>query len=295
MIEASQLHAPELAALLHFYADAGVEWLVEDAAVDSFAAYEETRNSQAARTETPAKARSAPAAARQQTQQTAPSTGPSRNASPAPQTAAPLAVPGEQSVAEARAAAAQARSLPELREALAAFNGCNLKLSALSTIFTSGSASSGLMIVGPMPEPDDEREGSAFSGPSGFMLERMIGAIGLGRADVMTTMLIPWRTPGDRPPLVHEIDMCRPFIDRQIELAAPKALLLLGNLTARTFFGATGNIHMLRGKWHALSFGAHTVPTLATLHPSELIKAPRAKAGAWSDLLSLAERLKAVK
>lgn len=290
MIEASQLQAPELAALLHFYADAGVEWLVEDEAVDSFAAFEAVRAGQATRSEQMDNRKATPAAApaRPATQ---PAHGAGRTA--APQAAAPVAVPGEQSVAEARAIASKARSLDDLKEALAAFNGCNLKLSAFSTIFASGGTSSGLMIVGPMPEPDDEREGAAFSGPPGFMLERMLGAIGLARTEVTTTTLIPWRTPGDRAPLAHEIDMCRPFIDRQIELVAPKALLLLGNFTARTLLGASGNIHHLRGKWHTLSFGGHTVPTLATLHPSELIKAPRAKAGAWSDLLSLAGRLAA--
>ena len=292
MIEAQHLDAPELAALLHFYADAGVEWLVEDEPVDSFAAFEATRNRAPSSTAAPASASDAPSRTAPSRQAPSQAKSSASRAAPAPQPAAPVAVPNEQAVAEAREVAARARSLDELKEALGNFSGCNLKLSALSTIFASGSLASGLMIVGPMPEPDDEREGVAFSGPPGFLLERMIGAIGLKRDDVLTTMLIPWRTPGNRPPLTHEVDMCRPFIDRQIELAAPKVLLLLGNLTARTFLGANGNIHQLRGKWHSLSFGDKTVATLASLAPSEILKAPRAKAQAWSDLLSLQQNLK---
>ncbi|MCX8998438.1 uracil-DNA glycosylase [Rhizobiaceae bacterium BDR2-2] len=274
MIEAAKLDAPELAALLHFYADAGVEWLVEDEAVDSFAAF---------------------AAARAAQQQAAPAgQTPSRTEKPAASPATPAGtpvVPNEEAVAQAREAAAQARSLDELKERLVAFNGCNLRLSALSTIFASGGTESGVMIVGPLPEQDDEREGTAFSGPSGFLLERMIGAIGLKRESVLTTTLVPWRTPGNRAPLPHEIEICRPFIERQVELAGPRALLLLGNLTVRTFFGATGNIHQLRGQWRDLTFGSHVVPALASLHPSELIKAPRAKPQAWADLLSFARRI----
>lgn len=280
MIEASHLDAPELAALLHFYADAGVEWLVEDEAVDSFAAFAETRAAQQAasparqapaRTERPAAATQAPAA-------------------PAIQSGN-VTVPNVEAVAMAREVAAQARSLEDLRERLIAFNGCNLRHSALSTIFASGGTESGLMVIGPLPEQDDEREGIAFSGPPGLLLERMIGAIGLKREAVLATTLIPWRTPGNRAPLPHEVDICRPFIERQVELANPRALLLLGNLTARTFFGANGNIHQLRGHWRDLTFGRLVVPALASLHPSELMKAPRAKPQAWADLLSLSGRM----
>lgn len=280
MIEATHLAAPELAALLHFYADAGVEWLVEDEAVDSFAAFAETRAAQQAASP----ARQAPARSE-------------RPAAASPASAAPaiqsgnVTVPNIEAVAMAREVAAQARSLEDLRERLTAFNGCNLRHSALSTIFASGGAESGLMIVGPLPEQDDEREGIAFSGPPGLLLDRMIGAIGLKRETVLATTLIPWRTPGNRAPLPHEVDICRPFIERQIELANPRALLLLGNLTARTFFGANGNIHQLRGQWRDLTFGGLVVPALASLHPSELMKAPRAKPQAWADLLSLAGKM----
>lgn len=283
MIETANLDAPALASLLHFYADAGVEWLVEDEPVDSFAAFAATRAERQTQRTVPAAQATAAKAARPAAQ--APASGP---ASPSSGT---VVVPNEEAVAMAREAAALARSLDDLKERLTAFTGCNLRLSALSTIFSSGTTQSGVMIIGPMPEPDDEREGLAFSGPSGFLLERMIGAIGLSREAVLTTTLIPWRTPGNRSPLPHEIDICRPFLERQVELANPKALLLLGNLTVRTFFGARGNIHQLRGEWRDLSFGAHTVPSLASLHPSELLKAPRAKAQSWNDLLAFRKRL----
>lgn len=283
MIQAAQLDAPELAALLHFYADAGVEWLVEDEPVDSFAAFAEARAAQQAAAPP---ARQAPA----RTERSPAAQAPSPASAPAIQ-GGNVVVPNEEAVAQAREAAAQARSLTELKETLSAFNGCNLRHSALSTIFADGGTESGVMIIGPLPEQDDEREGTAFAGPPGALLARMIGAIGLTRETVLTTTLIPWRTPGNRAPLPHEVDICRPFIERQVELANPRALLLLGNLTARTFFGANGNIHQLRGQWRDLTFGQLVVPALATLHPSELMKAPRAKPQAWADLLSFARKI----
>ena len=67
--------------------------------------------------------------------------------------------------------------------------------------------------------------------------------------------------------------------------------LVLGNFAARFFFGETGTIHALRGKWRDIGAGGHTVPALATLHPQELLAAPASKALAWMDLLAFPERL----
>jgi DNA polymerase len=82
------------------------------------------------------------------------------------------------------------------------------------------------------------------------------------------------------------MEICRPFIERQVALAEPKALLLLGNFTARFFFGGTGTIHTLRGQWRDVASGHGIVPAIATLHPQELLNAPASKPLAWQDLLA---------
>ncbi len=279
----------ELAALLHFYAEAGVDWLVEDDAVDRVAEFAEQRArgprasaatapaSQAAPAQAAPEGRARPTAER-----------------PAPRPAAVVpapAIPDEHAVTEARFAAESARSLAELRTALEAFGGCNLKTSARSTIFANGDPASGIMVIGPMPSGDDDREGAAFSGRAGLLLDRMLAAIGLSRDGVMITTVMPWRPPGDRSPSQPEAAICRPFIERQIELAEPKTVLLLGNFTARFFFGETGTIHALRGQWRDIAGGNHAVPAIATLHPQELLTAPASKALAWQDLLAFKARL----
>lgn len=101
---------------------------------------------------------------------------------------------------------------------------------------------------------------------------------------------MPWRPPGNRVPSAREADICRPFIERQIALAEPKQLLLLGNFTARFFFGGE-TIHQLRGEWRELTFGGTSIPTLATLHPQDLVAAPINKRFAWLDLLAFKSRL----
>ena len=283
MISAQDLTSAELAALLHFHADAGVDWLLEDTSIDRFAEFAATRQSRPAQKE--AQPQQQPAqndAARRGSTAT-----PSRSAAiAAPAIQTNVAMPDEQAIAAARFAAETARSLPELKTALESFNGCNLKNSARTTIFAEGDPSSGIMVIGPMPDADDDREGQPFMGKTGLLLDRMLSAIGLNRANLLLTNVVPWRPPGNRPPSGPEMEICRPFIERQVALAEPKALLLLGNFTARFFFGATGTIHTLRGQWRDVAAGPGIVPAIATLHPQELLNAPASKPLAWQDLLA---------
>ncbi len=289
MISANDLSPAELAALLHFHAEAGVDWLLEEEPVDRFAEFEAMK---AAR-------RSAAPAAQPQPDRQAP---PERQASPRPapqQTAASIpssrpqpAIPDGEAVQQARFAAESARSLAELKTALEAFNGCNLKNSARSTIFASGDPASGIMVIGPAPGADDEREGAAFAGRQGQLLDRMLASIGLERSAILLTQIIPWRPPGNRMPSAAETEICRPFIERQIALAEPRAILLLGNYTARFFFGENDTIHGLRGRWKEIAVADQVIPAIASLHPQDLLTAPVNKRLAWSDLLAFQARLK---
>lgn len=295
MISAQDLSPAELAALLHFHADAGVDWLLEDTALDRFAEFAASRPaSPAQRDARPAQQReSQPApAAQSASTRPAPSAATRGAASMPPPVQANVAMPDEQAIAAARFAAETARSLGELKSALESFNGCNLKNSARHTIFAEGDPSSGIMVIGPMPDADDDREGLPFVGKTGLLLDRMLAAIGLDRANLLLTNVVPWRPPGNRPPSGPEMEICRPFIERQVALAEPKALLLLGNFTARFFFGGTGTIHTLRGQWRDVASGHGTVPAIATLHPQELLNAPASKSLTWQDLLAFQSRIR---
>ena len=292
MNAASNLNPAELAALLHFYADAGVEWLVDDEPIDRIAQFEAQK---AARAQA-----KAPASAREHNQQEAASSASSGNgagskrpgaAAPPPALSAPVAIPAAQAVHAARSAAESAASLAELKAAIETFHGCNLKNSARSTVFASGDTSSGIVVIGPMPNADDDRDGAPFSGRAGDLLDRMLAAIGLSRDGILMTNVIPWRPPGNRMPSSAEMDICQPFIERQIALARPKALLLLGNFPARFFLGGNGTIHTMRGRWETASFAGMEIPALATFHPQELLAAPANKALTWQDLLTFRQQL----
>ncbi|MBD9371575.1 uracil-DNA glycosylase [Rhizobium sp. ARZ01] len=281
MISASDLNAAELAALLAFHADAGVEWLLEEEAIDRIAEFEAMRAAHAARQREGNAATQSDSGAARGAGDTA------RRASREPAPVAPaVAIPDSQAVAEAAFVASSARSLVELKTAMEAFTGCNLKNSARGLVFAEGNPQPDVMVIGPMPNADDDREGLPFCGRQGAMLDRMLGGIGLDRTDVLLTNIIPWRPPGNRVPSGPESDICRPFIERQIELAEPTHLLILGNFAARFFFGGTQTIHQLRGEWREIVIAGRNIPAFATLHPQDLAAAPISKRLAWQDLLA---------
>lgn len=310
MISADDLSPAQLAALLHFHADAGVDWMLEDEAVDRFAEFEAQKA--ARRAAPPAQRPQQTALPRQNADQPtqAPDRGVAARSEPPPAPAVPqdiavpqdmertarmgalpstvarqVSIPDEQAIAQAERVAASATTLAQLRSAMDEFTGCNLKNSARNLVFLQGAEDARVMIIGPMPNADDDRDGLPFAGRQGEMLDRMLAGIALKRDDLALTNVIPWRPPGNRTPSPREVEICRPFILRQIALVEPQRLLILGNFAARFFFGGQDTIHNMRGVWRDISVSNRVMPAMATLHPQDLVSAPVSKRLAWSDIL----------
>src|SRR5262249_49931557 len=136
----------------------------------------------------------------------------------------PTAAPDD-AVMAARATAKAATSLDDLRKRLARFDGCGLKATAKNLCFYRGSPATRLMIIGEAPGRDEDLEGRPFVGRAGQLLDKMLAAIGLGEADVHITNIVYWRPPGNRTPTPQEALVCRPFLERQIELVGPRLIL----------------------------------------------------------------------
>lgn len=283
-LQTEQLNAAELAALLHFYADAGVDTLLEDAGIDRFAEFAADRARAPAAPPPQAAAAAAAASGRR---------APGREAAPTPvrPTAPAPTIPGDEAIAMARKVAGAAQTLEALYDAICAFEGCNLKTSARSTVFPRQLGSLPILVIGPTPSADDDRDGTPFSGAQGELLDRMLNAIGLKRDDLTLAHAIPWRPPGGRPPTPAEAEICRPFTERMISLIKPRHMIMLGNFTARFLTGSTESIHALRGQWFSIEAGATTTEALAMLHPQDLMVAPLSKRLAWNDLLTFEAKL----
>lgn len=226
---------------------------------------------------------------------------PSRAPRPAPAAPAPRAdarpgfsaTPPDAAETAARKAARNAGSLEALEQALAAFDGCGLKATAKNLCFYRGAPQARLMIVGEAPGREEDLEGKPFVGRAGQLLDKMLAAIALGEDSVHITNVVYWRPPGNRTPTPQESQVCRPFLERQMELVAPDVVLLLGGAAAKQVLDVNEGIMRIRGKWREIASGPRTVKVMATLHPAYLLRTPAAKRHAWRDLLAVQAALAA--
>lgn len=163
-----------------------------------------------------------------------------------------------------------------------------------------GNLDAAIMFVGEAPGAEEEVQGEPFVGPAGQLLNRMIGGMGLSRADVYIGNILNWRPDlpvgpdgvqtGNRPPTESEMAHCLPYLRAQIEIVDPRLLVALGSTAAKGLLGprAFGALGEVRGRWHDL--GGR--PLMVTYHPSYVLRNPtnRTKRLIWEDLLKVMER-----
>lgn len=286
-------HNLALARVLDWYRTMGVTDVVDVAPTDWFASSNRVPGADFTWPDRPA-----PAAAQAQV---VPALRPSPPAAPAmPRPAAapsrPVApqpprqfagTPPDDAAMAARSAALRAKSLDELAAILQRFDGCSLKATAKNLAFYRGAPKARVMLVGEAPGREEDQEGKPFVGRAGQLLDKMLAAVGLGEADVHITNIVYWRPPGNRTPTPQEAQVCRPFLERQVELVEPDFIIPLGGAAAKHLLDVPDGIMRLRGKLKPLTIGRHATQAIATLHPAYLLRTPGAKRQAWRDLLTL--------
>lgn len=204
---------------------------------------------------------------------------------------APASVSVSEAAAEAARLAAEADTLEALYAAIEGFEGVPVKATANRTVIFDGNPDSRLMIIGEAPGAEEDRQGKPFVGAAGQLLDRMLAAIGLDRDSIYITNMFFWRPPGNRTPTPQEIALCRPFVQRHVELVKPRAVLALGGTSAKSLFDTETGITRLRGQWKDVVYGSLTVPTLASFHPAYLLRQPAQKRLSWEDLLAFKDRI----
>ncbi len=194
--------------------------------------------------------------------------------------------------ATARDLALSAATLEDLARTFAAFDGCDLKITAKNFVFADGNPDARLMFIGEAPGAEEDRQGLPFVGPAGRLLDLMLAAIGLDRSDVYVTNILPWRPPGNRNPTDSETTACLPFIERHIELVRPQILIPVGGTAAKALLNTREGIMKLRGRWLTYETPRmNVIPARAVLHPAYLLRSPAQKRDTWHDLLAIKRRL----
>ncbi|HXT49843.1 MAG TPA: uracil-DNA glycosylase, partial [Thermoanaerobaculia bacterium] len=208
--------------------------------------------------------------------------------------AAPRAVPPA-SVAQAPAAAPassvplaeRAARLAQVGTEASACTRCRLAEGRRSVVFGTGNPDADLMFIGEGPGAEEDRQGLPFVGPAGQLLTKIIGAIGLARADVYIANVVKCRPPGNRDPQPDEVAACRGFLEEQVRLIEPRVIVALGRIAAQTLLGNELPVGRMRGSWHRV-FG---VPMRVTYHPAALLRNDALKRPTWEDMQVVRDRL----
>src|SRR4051794_20330419 len=170
------------------------------------------------------------------------------------------------------------RSLKALREAAAGCRGCHLWRNATQTVFGEGAAGARLMLVGEQPGDREDREGHPFVGPAGRELDRALEAVGIDRREAYVTNVVKhfkFEERGRRrihaTPKKFEVDACTPWLEEELRVVEPQALVLLGAIAAKAILGSSFRVTKQRGEL----LESDLAPIVsATIHPSAILRAP---------------------
>lgn len=173
-------------------------------------------------------------------------------------------------------------TLAALRQAAAGCRGCPIYQRATQTIFGEGPRRARVMMVGEQPGDEEDLAGRPFVGPAGRLLDQMMEAAALPRDQVYVTNAVKhfkWTPRGKRrmhqKPSQSEVEACRPWLEAELAAVQPEVLVLLGATAAQSLLGRTFRVTQSRGRLFASRWAPHT---LATVHPSSLLRIPDADA-----------------
>lgn len=186
------------------------------------------------------------------------------------------------SIAAGAAPGAEGATWEQLRAEVGVCRLCGLCATRTQTVFGVGDPRAEVLVVGEAPGADEDRQGEPFVGRAGQLLNSMLRAFGQPRETVFIANVLKCRPPGNRDPSPAEVASCLPYLHRQIELVAPRLILVVGRIAAQTLLATDMPIGRLRG--HVHRFGASGTPLVVTYHPAYLLRSPAEKRRAWADL-----------
>jgi uracil-DNA glycosylase family 4 len=171
-------------------------------------------------------------------------------------------------------------TLARIREDLGECTRCRLHTTRNKIVFGAGNEHAELVFVGEGPGRDEDMQGLPFVGRAGKLLTQMIEAMGLTRDQVYIANVVKCRPPENRKPEEDESATCSPFLYRQIDAIAPKAIVCLGLTAAQSLLKTKDSISKIRGQW----LDYRGTKLMVTYHPAYLLRNPPAKREVWDDL-----------
>jgi DNA polymerase len=164
--------------------------------------------------------------------------------------------------------------LEVLARQVAGCTRCRLHQGRTQVVFGNGNPDADLMFVGEAPGFHEDKQGLPFVGQAGKLLDKLLGAIGLQRADVFVCNVLKCRPPGNRDPVPDEKEACEPYLFRQVELIRPKVIATLGNHATKQLSGKETGITRVHGQEQRLKVGSLEVLLYPLYHPAAALYTP---------------------
>ena len=171
-------------------------------------------------------------------------------------------------------------SLEELNSQICDCQKCKLGKTRNKFVFGVGNPNATAMIIGEAPGADEDKKGEPFVGRAGKLLTDILKAINFDREDVFIANILKCRPPNNRNPLTGEMDICMPYLHKQIELIKPKVILCLGLVAATGILNQKLSLTKMRGNVYEF----RGIKTMVTYHPAALLRNPNWKRGCWEDV-----------
>jgi uracil-DNA glycosylase len=152
---------------------------------------------------------------------------------------------------------------------------CPLHQGRTNVVFGSGNANADLMFVGEAPGMHEDLQGLPFVGRAGKLLDQLLEEVGLRRSDVFITNVLLCRPPGNRDPQPDEIDTCKPYLHKKIELIEPKIICTLGNFATKLLTRSQRGITGVHGRPQVHELGGRTVRVFPIYHPAAALRSTR--------------------
>jgi DNA polymerase len=190
--------------------------------------------------------------------------------------------PAERAAPEDRLARVARLAWPELAADVDACTACGLCRTRHKAVPGVGDTAAEWLFVGEAPGAEEDARGEPFVGQAGRLLDNMLAALGMSRErNVYIANVLKCRPPNNRTPEPLEVEACRPYLERQVTLIAPRLIVALGRSAASLLLGTDAPIASLRGRVHRY----RGIPLVVTYHPAYLLRNLHDKAKAWEDLL----------
>lgn len=186
-----------------------------------------------------------------------------------------------------RIATPKRESLEAIAAEASGCEACGLCRTRTNVVFGVGSPDARLMFIGEGPGRDEDLQGEPFVGAAGQLLDRLIKAMGLTRAEVYIANTVKCRPPRNRNPEPDELDACRDFLERQVAAVQPEIIVLLGRVAAHAVLDVDAPLGRLRGRF----MDWKGIPVMCTYHPAYLLRTPADKRKTWDDVQLVMARL----